>query len=177
MNGFAKDARPRIGVALGGGSARGFAHIGALASLERHDLAPDVIAGTSFGAIIGALYASGQSVAQMQETSNRFRKRDMPALIDFGLHKAALFSGDKLETFLDTLVEGRHFSDLEREFVVVTTDLRHGRERHPERRTARPGDKGEFGDAGSFFARRDRWAAARGRRARLAGSARHVETS
>ena len=115
--------QPRIGVALGGGSARGFAHIGALASLEKHDLTPHVIAGTSFGAIIGALYASGQSVQEMQEVANRFRKRDMPSIIDFGLHRAALFSGDKLETFLDTLVEGRHFSDLEREFVVVATDL------------------------------------------------------
>ncbi len=114
---------PRIGVALGGGSARGFAHIGALASLEKHGLTPDVVAGTSFGAIIGALYASGKSTEEIQEVANSFRKRDMPSIIDFGLHRAALFSGDKLETFLETLVEGRHFSDLEREFVVVTTDL------------------------------------------------------
>ena len=117
------EPQPRIGVALGGGSARGFAHIGALASLERNGLTPDVVVGTSFGAIIGALYASGQTPEEMQGVANSFRKRDMPSVIDFGLHRAALFSGEKLETFLDTLVEGRHFSDLVREFVVVTTDL------------------------------------------------------
>lgn len=116
----------RIGVALGGGSARGYAHIGALAALERHDLAPNLIVGTSFGAIVGALYAAGLTPSDIARTANSVRWRDLSKVLDFGLHKAALFSGDKLESYLDELVGGRTFEDLERRLVVVATDLSTG---------------------------------------------------
>ena len=116
----------KIGVALGGGSARGFAHIGALSALERHGFAPDLIVGTSFGAIVGALYAAGLTPQEIAQTANSMRWRDLSKVLDFGLHKAALFSGDKLESYLDELVEGRSFSDLERQLVVVATDLATG---------------------------------------------------
>ncbi len=115
-----------IGVALGGGSARGYAHIGALSCLERHGFAPNLIVGTSFGAIVGALYAAGLSPEEIAETANSVRWRDLSRVLDFGLHRAALFSGDKLESYLDELVEGRNFSDLERTLVVVATDLATG---------------------------------------------------
>jgi len=114
----------RIGVALGGGSARGYAHIGALACLERHGLSPDVIAGTSFGAVVGALYATGDGVERLIERASATRRRDVfPYVADFGLHHAALFRGRRLEEYFDRLLEGRRFEDLERELVVVTTDV------------------------------------------------------
>ena len=117
----------RVGVALGGGSARGYAHIGALSCLERYDLAPNMIAGTSFGAVIGALYATGRSAADLTADAQRMRRRDVfPHVIDFGLHKAALFDGRRLETYFDRLTEGRTFADLERQLVVVTTDVDSG---------------------------------------------------
>ena len=116
----------RVGVALGGGSARGYAHIGALSCLERHGFAPDLIVGTSFGAIVGALYAAGLAPKEIAATANSVRWRDLSKVLDFGLHKAALFSGDKLESYLDELVEGRGFDDLERTLVVVATDLATG---------------------------------------------------
>jgi NTE family protein len=117
----------RIGVALGGGSARGYAHIGALASLERHGLAPDVIAGTSFGAVVGALYASGRSPDELSADASRLRRRDvLPHIADFGLHRAALFGGLRLQNYFERLVEGRSFEDLERDLVVVTTDVDSG---------------------------------------------------
>lgn len=116
----------RIGVALGGGSARGYAHIGALACLERHGFAPDLLVGTSFGAIVGALYASGLTPKEIALTANSVRWRDLSKVLDFGLHRAALFSGDKLESYLDELVEGRTFEDLGRPLVVVATDLATG---------------------------------------------------
>lgn len=116
----------RIGVALGGGSARGFAHIGALACLERHGFAPDLIVGTSFGAIVGALYAAGLTPKEIAQTANSVRWRDLSKVLDFGLHRAALFSGDKLKSYLDELLEGRHFEDLKRRLVVVATDLSTG---------------------------------------------------
>lgn len=116
----------RIGVALGGGSARGYAHIGALSCLERHGFAPNLIVGTSFGAIVGALYAAGLSPEEIAGTANSVRWRDLSKVLDFGLHRAALFSGDKLESYLDELVEGRSFSDLKRTLVIVATDLATG---------------------------------------------------
>ncbi|UCH26673.1 MAG: patatin-like phospholipase family protein [Trueperaceae bacterium] len=117
----------RIGVALGGGSARGYAHIGALASLERNGFAPSLIAGTSFGAVIGAMYASGRSTCEMKLEANGVRRRDVvPHVLDFGLHRAALFAGHKLESYFERLVEGRHFLDLDRQLVVVTTDVDSG---------------------------------------------------
>lgn len=119
-----RPARPRIGVALGGGSARGYAHIGALAVLERHELEPDVIVGTSFGAVVGALYASGHSIGRMTREASALRRRDVfPHVTDFGLHKAALFEGRRLEAYFERLTEGRTFADLERPFAVVATDV------------------------------------------------------
>jgi len=134
MRGVSVDDQPvrqrgnvRIGVALGGGSARGYAHIGALASLERHGYAPDVIVGTSFGAVVGALYATGRSVEDLIDQAEGMRRRDVfPFVADFGLHRAALFNGKRLEAYFDRLLEGRHFSDLERRLLVVTTDIDSG---------------------------------------------------
>ena len=59
--------RPRIGLVLGGGGARGAAHIGVLKELERHRVPIDAIAGTSMGAVVGGLYASGKSPAELEE--------------------------------------------------------------------------------------------------------------
>jgi len=116
--------RYRIGVALGGGSARGYAHIGALASLERHGYAPDIVVGTSFGAVIGALYASGRSPDALHSEAAAMRRRDVfPYIADFGLHKGALFDGRRLEAYFDAMIEGRSFEDLERPLVVVATDV------------------------------------------------------
>ncbi|MEX2501008.1 MAG: patatin-like phospholipase family protein [Trueperaceae bacterium] len=117
----------RIGVALGGGSARGYAHIGALAALERNGLAPQVVAGTSFGAVVGALYALGGTPAQLQVQAERLRRRDvLPEVVDFGLHRGALFRGRRLEAYFDRLVEGRSFEDLTRTLVITATDADSG---------------------------------------------------
>ena len=116
-----------MGVALGGGSARGFAHIGALASLERHGVRPDVVVGTSFGAVIGALYAAGHTPRELTEQASQLRRRDvLPGVADFGVHRGALFSGERLEAFFERLVGDRTFSDLHCEFAVVATDVETG---------------------------------------------------
>jgi NTE family protein len=118
---------PRIGVALGGGSARGYAHIGALASLERHGFAPDTIVGTSFGAVVGALYAMARSPEALERQAAALRRRDvLPRVLDVGLHRGALFAGRRLEAYFDALVEGRAFEDLDRDLRVVTTDAATG---------------------------------------------------
>lgn len=116
-----------IGVALGGGSARGYAHIGALAALERHGLAPGVLAGTSFGAVVAALYAMRRSPEELAAQAGLLRRRDVfPSVVDFGLHQAALFRGRRLEEYFDRLVDGRCFEDLDRELVIVATDADDG---------------------------------------------------
>lgn len=123
----AAQSRPKLGIALGGGSARGYAHIGVLSTLEKQGLAPDLLVGTSFGAIIGALYASGSSIAGMRSDAAVMRRRHLlPQLADFGLHRAALFEGRRLERYLETLTEGRHFEDLSVPLVVVATDVDSG---------------------------------------------------
>jgi NTE family protein len=119
--------RPRVGVALGGGSARGYAHIGVLAALERRGLAPDVVVGASFGAVIGALYAFGHAPAQLRADAERLRRRDvLPHIVDLGLTHGALFAGDRLEAYFRRLVGDARIEDLPRTLAVVTTDVDSG---------------------------------------------------
>lgn len=115
---------PRIGVALGGGSARGYAHIGVLAALERRGLRPDVLVGTSFGAVVAALYALGHSPAQLREDAERMRRRDvLPRIVDVGLARGALFAGRRLEAYFHGLVGDARIEDLPRTLAVVATDV------------------------------------------------------
>jgi NTE family protein len=116
-------ARPRIGIALGGGSARGYAHIGVLDTLQKQGLEPDLVVGTSFGAVIGALYASGRNIPQMRHDASVMRRRHLLPQLDFGLHKAALFEGKRIERYFETLTEGRRFEDLDVPLVIVATDV------------------------------------------------------
>ncbi len=118
----------KIGVALGGGSARGYAHIGALAALEQYNIKPAVIAGTSFGAVIGAMYASGKNPAQMAEIAKNMRRRDLFSYVgrDLGLHRVALFSGNGLERYYREVIADIQIEDLEKELIVVTTDVDSG---------------------------------------------------
>ena len=88
----------RIGIALGGGSARGYAHIGVLQVLGEQGIAPTLLAGTSFGALVGSLFAAGLDVADIENTALSTSGRELlRAIPDFGLHKAALFEGRRLE--------------------------------------------------------------------------------
>lgn len=115
---------PRIGVALGGGSARGYAHIGVLSVLERRGLRPDVVVGTSFGAVIGALYALGHGPDQLREDAERMRRRDvLPRIVDLGLHRGALFAGRRLEGFFHDLVGDARIEALPLMLAVVATDV------------------------------------------------------
>jgi len=115
---------PRVGVALGGGSARGYAHIGVLATLERRGLAPDVVVGTSFGAVIGALYALGRSPAELRSDAERLRRRDvLPRIVDLGIAHGALFAGRRLEAYFRSLVGDAQIESLPRTLAVVATDV------------------------------------------------------
>ncbi len=115
---------PRLGLALGGGSARGFAHIGVLKSLEQAGLKPDVIVGTSAGALVGAFYAAGFSAWKIEEFAVRTREVDMADLAPGG--KRGLLVGDSLARFVHDALRGARIEDLRTRFAAVTTDLRTG---------------------------------------------------
>jgi len=95
-----------------------------LAALERRGLEPDVLVGTSFGAVIAALYALGHSPAQLREDAERMRRRDvLPRIVDVGLDRGALFAGRRLEAYFRGLVGDARIEDLPRTLAVVTTDV------------------------------------------------------
>jgi NTE family protein len=117
---YSTGRRPKVGVALGGGFARGIAHIGVLRVLEQYEIPVDFIAGTSVGALIAAAYASGTSLDEMarQGTLTRFR--------DFGrwtLSRMGMASNERLEDFLHRFTEAKNFRQMRIPLAIVATDL------------------------------------------------------
>lgn len=113
--------RTSIGLALSGGGARGFAHIGMLKVLERHGVEVDVLAGTSMGAILGALYAYGYRADDLHELATSISWRDV---IDLSL-AAGLLKGEKLHHLLSTYLP-ESFEELSKPLAVTTTDIESG---------------------------------------------------
>lgn len=116
---------PRIGVALGGGAAKGFAHVGVLKVLEAADLTPQVVAGTSAGSVVGALYASGLNSLELQETAFALDEAKVRDVTLFGA--GGLVKGDKLQDYVNELVKNRPMEKLGKPFAAVAADLDTGR--------------------------------------------------
>lgn len=113
----------RIGLALGGGFARGLAHIGVLRVLEEENIQVDFIAGTSVGAVVGAAYASGISAKELEEIAAlvRFKHFSRWSFSRFGL-----FSNDKMAAFLSRVLKCRTFEELRIPLAVTATDIMTG---------------------------------------------------
>ncbi|MEM1043912.1 MAG: patatin-like phospholipase family protein [Bacteroidota bacterium] len=122
--------RPLFGLALGGGGARGFAHVGVLKVLAREGIQADVIAGTSMGGLIGAAYASGSPVELIErEVLGLAQRSRLLRLADRIPSLQALLSGKRLETYLaEVMGADSTFADLRRPLSLVTSDLVTGRE-------------------------------------------------
>jgi NTE family protein len=120
-----KPAQEGFGVALGGGTARALAHVGAMRVLAAHGFRPRAIAGTSSGAIVGALLALGASADEVAEVVRRVDPWQLwRQAFDPGLGEASLMRGRRLATWLDReLLHGATFADLQLPFVVACTDL------------------------------------------------------
>ncbi|MFN3610934.1 patatin-like phospholipase family protein [Tepidimonas sp.] len=118
--------RPRIGLALGSGAARGWAHIGVLRVLQEAGLEPDIVCGTSIGALVGAAYAAGE-LDRLEPWVRSLDWRQVVGLIDlrFG---GGLIEGDKLETFFRSRFADGGIEALPKPFGCVATDLATGRE-------------------------------------------------
>jgi NTE family protein len=98
-----------------------------LERLERGGVAPNVIVGTSFGALVGALYALGASPSELRRVATGIRRRDLMArALDVGLHRGALFAGDRLEAWLRSLVGDARIEDAPRTLAIVATDVDDG---------------------------------------------------
>ncbi|HEY6239318.1 MAG TPA: patatin-like phospholipase RssA [Burkholderiales bacterium] len=118
--------KPKIGFVLGAGSARGWAHIGVLRALTEAGIRPDLIAGCSVGALVGAAYAAGR-LDQLETWALGLDWKRMLKLMDFGL-RGGLIKGKRVrEVFREQFVE-REFSELEVPFAAVATDLHSGQE-------------------------------------------------
>lgn len=119
--------RPTIGLALGSGSARGWAHIGVIRALHEAGIEPDLVAGTSIGAIVGALHANG-SLDGFESWVRKLSRRDVLAYLDLSLAGGGMIEGKRLgDVFRDHFGEAT-IEQLSLPFTAVATNLRSGRE-------------------------------------------------
>ncbi len=114
---------PKIALALGGGAARGFAHIGVLKVLESHGLKPDLVVGTSAGSVAGALYASGIDGFALQQMAFDL---DRAMLSDWSMFGKGLLKGDALRAFVNTAVKNQPLEKLPLRFACVSAKLKTG---------------------------------------------------
>lgn len=112
--------RPTIGVALGGGFARGLAHIGVLKVLEQEKIPVDFVAGTSVGSVIGAAFASGMSAKELEEIAALVRFKDFSR---WTFSRFGIFSNDKMALFLTKFLRCKTFEELRIPLAVTATDI------------------------------------------------------
>lgn len=115
----------KLGLALGGGAARGFAHVGVIAVLEEAGLRPQIVTGTSAGSLVAAIYASGKTSAQLQQTALGMEE---VAITDWMLPLVGkgVFRGDALGRYVNQLVGGRLIENMAIPLGIVATDLNSG---------------------------------------------------
>lgn len=113
----------KVGIALGGGAAKGFAHIGVIKMLEANGFAPAVVAGTSAGSVVGALYASGMNAFELQEKAVAL---DEAKIRDLQLASGGLILGQKLEDYVNAQVRNLPIERLAKPFAAVATRLEDG---------------------------------------------------
>jgi len=118
---------PKIGLVLGSGGARGYAHLGVLKVLHEQGIHIDLIAGTSFGSIIGAAYAAGCDIYELEKIALEISWIKLFKMADIALPEG-IFAGNKLESFFSSLTQQKHFSELRVPLAVVTTDIKTGEE-------------------------------------------------
>jgi NTE family protein len=118
--------RPRIGLALGSGSARGWSHIGVIRVLERAGISPDIVCGTSIGALVGAAYAAGE-LDRLEPWVKGLTWQAVLGLLDFKIG-GGLIEGGKLVEFFRSHFKDEGIAQLKKPFACVATDLYTGRE-------------------------------------------------
>jgi NTE family protein len=117
----------KIGLALGGGSARGWAHIGVLRALNEAGIHPDIIAGTSIGAVVGGCYVAGELDA-LERFALALTRRKVLGFLDFNLAGSGLIHGQRLCDILEARLKGVAIESLAKKFVAVATEIGTGHE-------------------------------------------------
>jgi NTE family protein len=124
-----QNPKRKTGLALSGGAARGLAHIGVLQVLEEADIPINIVAGTSAGAIMGAVYASGRTIKRMEEYALEASWKKLAPLIDPSFPRTGLIKGRKITRLLSEYIGGDiDFHDLKIPFACVATDIDTGEE-------------------------------------------------
>jgi len=117
----------KFGLALGSGSARGMAHIGVIQVLETYHIPIDMIAGTSIGSVVGAVYATGASIGKMKKAALAMKHGKSFALFDPTIPRSGLISGNRVEETLNSIaLKDKTFDDLKIPFSAVATDIKTG---------------------------------------------------
>jgi NTE family protein len=116
---------PKIGLALGGGAARGFAHVGVIAALEEAGIKPDLVVGTSAGSLVAAIYATGKNAAQLQQVALAMEESEITdwTLPFFG---RGMLRGDALARYINVQVNNKPIESMVVPLGIVATDLRTG---------------------------------------------------
>jgi NTE family protein len=119
--------KPRIGIALGAGAARGWSHIGVLLELAEHGIHPDVVAGTSIGAVVGGCYVA-DGLEEVEKFARGLTKQTVLGLMDLSFSGVGMLAGARLRKRLEQTIAGRTFADLPKVFGVVATEVGTGHE-------------------------------------------------
>ncbi len=118
-----EDKRPRVGLALSGGAARGIAHVGVLRVLAEHQIPIDYVAGTSAGSIVAAALAAQMPIAEIEAMARSLRWRDMGRMT---LSRLGIQSNARMEEFVRARLPVTRFEDLKMPLAIVATDLHNG---------------------------------------------------
>ncbi len=119
--------KPKVGIALGAGAARGWSHIGVLQELVSNNIVPDVVAGTSIGALVGGCFAAGK-LQQLESFARALTRRQMFGLLDLSFSGSGLFSGSRLKTRLDRELANVRIETMPMAFAAVATEVGSGHE-------------------------------------------------
>ena len=125
--GLGSTRRPVIGLALGGGAARGFAHIGIVRTLVDHGIVPNIVVGTSIGAVVGGAYAAGH-LDTLEEWARGLQVRNILGYLDIRLNGSGLIGGEKLAAQLQASIGETLIEELPLKFATVATEVRTGHE-------------------------------------------------
>ena len=115
--------RPKVGLALGAGGARGLAHIGVLKAFEAHQVPIDYVAGSSMGSFIGALYANGIAPHMMEKLALNLKRKHW---LDLTMPNLGFVAGEKVKQLIELLTHGKTFAELALPLAVVATDIERG---------------------------------------------------
>ncbi|SRR5690606_4709098 len=114
---------PKVGLALGSGGARGFAHLGVIKVLQENSIPIDMIAGSSMGALVGCFYAFGHDLDQLIKLSTAFKRT---YYLDFTVPKMGLIAGNRVKHLIDLFMHGKNLEDLKIPVCVIAANLQTG---------------------------------------------------